>query len=149
MIHKKCVFCPVAQNYLLVGPYFQRKFFNHNGLYLQHLSFGGCGRLSFWWLKIHLDVWYSCVLSTWQLCGGWVLRQSYRIITTHLASFNYERTLRIISANAQETYGYKSHKVAMNSFFLSWKIFSVWKQSEKMLIKKWHKINSYNITQWH
>jgi len=80
------------------------------------------------------------------LCGGQVSRQSYQIITTRLANFNYNRTLRIISANAQETYCYKLHKVAMNSFFLSWRIFSVWKQSEKLLIKKWHEINdSYNI----
>jgi len=40
MTRKKCVFCPTAQNFLLVGPYFQRIIFGHNGHYLQHLSFG-------------------------------------------------------------------------------------------------------------
>jgi len=44
MMRKTCVFCPIAQTFLLVGPYFQRLVcFGHNGLYLWHLWFGGSG----------------------------------------------------------------------------------------------------------
>ena len=40
---KKCVFRPIAQIFCWLAPTNSLQFFGHNGLYLQHLSFGGCG----------------------------------------------------------------------------------------------------------
>jgi len=44
---KHCIFCPIAQNFLQVSPYFQHIIFQPQGLYLYHLKFGAVASLKF------------------------------------------------------------------------------------------------------
>jgi len=42
MMHKACIFGPIAKNFCCLASTSSVQFFGHNGLYLYHLLFGGC-----------------------------------------------------------------------------------------------------------
>jgi len=81
---QKCAFCPIAQNFPLVGLYFKRIIFRPQ--WPLALLVWGCGVPTFLQLKICLQLRYSCVLSTRQCAAGGCRGTFYWIIATRLVS---------------------------------------------------------------